>query len=62
MAGYTNILNPHRPLNIFVIPLAWLQLTYQKGRLAIAIAGIMFAMILIGMQLGFQGFLLMFRK
>jgi len=47
---------------MFVIPLAWLQLTYQKGRLAITIAGIMFAMILIGMQLGFQGFLLMFRK
>ena len=39
---------------MFVIPLAWLQLTYQKGRLAIAIVGIMFAVILIGMQLGFQ--------
>ncbi len=39
---------------MFVIPLAWLQLTYQKGRLAIAIAGIMFAVILIAMQLGFQ--------
>jgi putative ABC transport system permease protein len=39
---------------MFAIPLAWLQLTYQKGRLAIAIAGIMFAVILIGMQLGFQ--------
>ncbi len=39
---------------MFAIPLAWLQLTYQKGRLAIAIAGIMFAVILIAMQLGFQ--------
>lgn len=39
---------------MLAIPLAWLQLTYQKGRLAIAIAGIMFAVILIGMQLGFQ--------
>jgi putative ABC transport system permease protein len=36
------------------IPLAWLQLTYQKGRLAIAILSIMFAVILIAMQLGFQ--------
>ncbi|PZV17854.1 MAG: ABC transporter [Pseudanabaena sp.] len=39
---------------MFTIPLAWIQLTYQKGRLAIAIAGIMFAVILIAMQLGFQ--------
>ncbi|MBD2187904.1 ABC transporter permease DevC [Pseudanabaena mucicola] len=39
---------------MLAIPLAWLQLTYQKGRLAIAIAGIMFAVILIAMQLGFQ--------
>ncbi|MBD2178070.1 FtsX-like permease family protein [Pseudanabaena sp. FACHB-1998] len=39
---------------MFAIPLAWLQLTYQKGRLAIAILGIMFAVILIAMQLGFQ--------
>ena len=39
---------------MFAIPLAWFQLTYQKGRLAIAIAGIMFAVILIAMQLGFQ--------
>jgi putative ABC transport system permease protein len=39
---------------MLAIPLAWLQLTYKKGRLAIAIAGIMFAVILIAMQLGFQ--------
>jgi len=39
---------------MLAIPLAWLQLTYQKGRLAIAIAGIMFAVILIAMQLGFR--------
>lgn len=39
---------------MLAIPLAWLQLTYQKSRLAIAILGIMFAVILIAMQLGFQ--------
>jgi len=39
---------------IFAVPLAWFQLTYEKGRLAVAIAGIMFAVILIFMQLGFQ--------
>lgn len=37
---------------MLAIPLAWLQFTYQKGRLAIA--GIMFAVILIAMQLEFQ--------
>ncbi|BAZ10882.1 DevC-like ABC transporter permease protein [Calothrix sp. NIES-4071] len=35
-------------------PLAWLQLTRQKGRLLIALSGIAFAVILIFMQLGFQ--------
>jgi len=39
---------------IFAVPLAWFQLTYEKGRLLVAIAGIMFAVILIFMQLGFQ--------
>ncbi len=39
---------------IFAVPLAWLQLTYQKSRLLVAIAGIMFAVILIFMQIGFQ--------
>jgi len=39
---------------IFAVPLAWFQLTYEKSRLAVAIAGIMFAVILIFMQLGFQ--------
>jgi putative ABC transport system permease protein len=36
------------------IPLAWLQLTQQKSRLAIALAGIAFADMLIFIQLGFQ--------
>lgn len=36
------------------IPLAWLQLIQQKGRLAVAIAGIAFADMLIFVQLGFQ--------
>lgn len=39
---------------IFAVPLAWFQLTYEKGRLMVAIAGIMFAVILIFMQIGFQ--------
>lgn len=36
-------------------PLAWLQLTREKVRLLVALAGISFADILIFMQLGFQG-------
>lgn len=36
------------------IPLAWLQLTREKTRLAIALAGIAFADILMFMQLGFR--------
>jgi putative ABC transport system permease protein len=36
------------------IPLAWLQLTREKTRLAVALAGIAFADILMFMQLGFQ--------
>jgi putative ABC transport system permease protein len=39
---------------ILAVPLAWLQLTYEKSRLLVAIAGIMFAVILMFMQLGFQ--------
>jgi putative ABC transport system permease protein len=39
---------------IFAIPLAWLQLVREKARLAIALAGIAFAVILMMMQLGFQ--------
>lgn len=39
---------------IFAVPLAWLQLTYQKSRLLVAIAGITFAVVLIFMQIGFQ--------
>ncbi|MEO0409007.1 MAG: ABC transporter permease DevC, partial [Cyanobacteria bacterium P01_A01_bin.135] len=36
------------------IPLAWLQLTGQKGRLMVAIAGIAFADLLMLMQVGFE--------
>ncbi len=36
------------------IPLAWLQLTRERTRLLVALAGIAFANILIFMQLGFQ--------
>jgi putative ABC transport system permease protein len=35
-------------------PLGWLQLNHDKGRLAVAIAGIAFADVLMFMQLGFQ--------
>jgi putative ABC transport system permease protein len=38
----------------FKIPLAWLQLKYEKMRLWVAIAGISFAVVLMFMQLGFQ--------
>lgn len=40
------------------IPLAWLQLTREKTRLAVALAGIAFADILMFMQLGFREALL----
>ncbi len=36
-------------------PLAWLQLTHQRTRTAVAVAGVAFAIILIFMQLGFYG-------
>ncbi len=39
---------------MFNIPLAWLQLSREKIRLLVALAGIAFAVILIFMQLGFQ--------
>lgn len=39
---------------MFNIPLAWLQLTREKIRLIIALAGIAFAVILMFMQFGFQ--------
>jgi len=38
----------------FYIPLAWLQLSREKSRFIIALAGIAFAVILMFMQLGFQ--------
>ena len=37
------------------IPLAWRQLIYEKARLLAAVAGIAFAVVLVFMQLGFQG-------
>ncbi|HBL13696.1 MAG TPA: ABC transporter [Cyanobacteria bacterium UBA11162] len=39
---------------MFDIPLAWLQLSREKNRLLIVLAGIAFAVILMFMQLGFQ--------
>jgi putative ABC transport system permease protein len=39
---------------IVAIPLAWLQLSREKLRLLVAIAGVAFAVILIFMQLGFR--------
>ncbi|MFN6561336.1 MAG: ABC transporter permease DevC [Nostoc sp. ChiSLP01] len=38
----------------FKIPLAWLQLAQQKVRLAVAVAGIAFIVLLMFVQLGFQ--------
>ena len=35
-------------------PLGWLQLSHDKGRLLVALAGIAFADVLMFMQLGFQ--------
>jgi putative ABC transport system permease protein len=39
---------------MFAIPLAWLQLTREKMRLLVALAGISFAVILMMIQLGFR--------
>jgi putative ABC transport system permease protein len=39
---------------IFAVPLAWLQLTREKMRLLVALAGISFAVILMMLQLGFR--------
>ncbi|WP_427159926.1 ABC transporter permease DevC [Aliinostoc sp. HNIBRCY26] len=47
----TNLLTT---INRKKIPLAWLQLTREKTRLAVALAGIAFADILMFMQLGFR--------
>lgn len=38
-------------------PLGWIQLTHHKGRFAVAIAGVAFAVILVFMQLGFMNML-----
>lgn len=40
------------------IPLAWLNLLHERTRLVVAIAGVAFAVVLIFMNLGFQGALL----
>jgi putative ABC transport system permease protein len=40
------------------LPIGWLQLTYNKTRLAAAVAGVSFATVLILMQLGFLGALI----
>lgn len=40
------------------LPIGWLQLTHNKGRLTAAVAGVAFANLLIFMQLGFQGALI----
>lgn len=36
------------------VPLAWLQITREKLRLAVALAGVAFAVVLVSMQLGFR--------
>lgn len=48
--------SPYRPLRSLVLPLrlAWRQLRAEKARLASAIAGVMFACVLVFMQLGFR--------
>ncbi|MEO1342088.1 MAG: DevC protein, partial [Cyanobacteria bacterium J06635_13] len=38
----------------YKIPLAWLQLTHNKGRFLVTLAGVTFAVILMFMQLGFK--------
>jgi putative ABC transport system permease protein len=40
------------------LPIGWLQLTHNRGRLASALAGVAFANILVFMQLGFLGALI----
>ncbi len=40
------------------LPIGWLQLIHNRTRLAAALAGVMFANILIFMQLGFLGALI----
>ena len=39
---------------VCAVPIAWLQLTRDKVRLLVAIAGVAFAVVLVCMQLGFQ--------
>ncbi|MEO0924536.1 MAG: ABC transporter permease DevC [Cyanobacteria bacterium J06643_13] len=38
----------------YKVPLAWLQLTHNKGRFLVTLAGVTFAVILMFMQLGFK--------
>jgi putative ABC transport system permease protein len=37
------------------VPLAWLQLSHERLRLAVALTGVAFAVVLVSMQIGFQG-------
>lgn len=39
---------------LLVVPIAWLQLTHQKVRFLVTLAGVAFVVILVFMQLGFQ--------
>jgi putative ABC transport system permease protein len=40
------------------MPIGWLQLSHNRGRLAVALGGVVFANVLIFMQLGFMGALI----
>src|SRR4029450_12744645 len=52
--GALSIAPPCSNAMLPAIPLAWLQLTREKLRLLVAVAGVAFAVILIFMQLGFR--------
>ncbi|NHC33821.1 ABC transporter permease DevC [Scytonema millei] len=53
MIGFLQKLQPLQQLQRRT-PLGWLQLSHEKGRLLVALAGIAFADVLMFMQLGFQ--------
>ncbi|MFM7909721.1 MAG: ABC transporter, partial [Microcystis sp.] len=36
------------------LPTAWLQLSYQKTRLMVALSGVIFAVVIVFMQLGIR--------
>lgn len=56
MPGRSGPLDARKDMQIFgrKVPLAWLQLSFQKARLLTAVAGITFAAVLMFMQFGFQ--------